>query len=144
MNSDVCASPESPSDPLFHESGLGRRIGFSRIGTDDAFSAVFGGVEWLETCTPTRVTTWSTGPSEVGHEGDTMRQPSDSPTRLPWRRLFPLLLLILGLVLLATDHFVHALGFLPYAILLLCPIMHFLGHGGHHRSAPPASEDNPR
>jgi len=73
-----------------------------------------------------------------------MRQPSDSPTRLPWRGLVPLVLLVLGIVLLATDHFIHALGFLPYAILLLCPIMHLLGHRGHHRSAAPGSEEYPR
>ena len=30
-----------------------------------------------------------------------------------------------------TYHAEHALGFLPYAILLLCPFMHFFMHGGH-------------
>ena len=28
-------------------------------------------------------------------------------------------------------HLQHALGFLPYAILLLCPFMHMFGHGHH-------------
>ncbi len=32
---------------------------------------------------------------------------------------------------LYTYHAEHALGFLPYAILLLCPIMHIFMHGGH-------------
>ena len=30
-----------------------------------------------------------------------------------------------------TYHLEHALGFLPYAILLLCPLMHIFMHGGH-------------
>lgn len=30
-----------------------------------------------------------------------------------------------------TYHAEHALGYLPYAILLLCPLMHIFMHGGH-------------
>ncbi|MBK24573.1 MAG: hypothetical protein CME70_11315 [Halobacteriovorax sp.] len=38
-----------------------------------------------------------------------------------------------------TYHLEHALGFLPYGILLLCPLMHIFmhgnhGHGGHGHS----------
>ena len=30
------------------------------------------------------------------------------------------------------EHWEHALGLVPYAILLACPLMHlFHGHGGH-------------
>ncbi len=33
---------------------------------------------------------------------------------------------------LFTEHRAHLFGFLPYAILLLCPLMHvFHGHGTH-------------
>lgn len=32
---------------------------------------------------------------------------------------------------LYNYHLEHALGFLPYAILLLCPLMHVFMHGGH-------------
>jgi hypothetical protein len=32
---------------------------------------------------------------------------------------------------LYTYHLEHALGFLPYAILLLCPLLHIFMHGGH-------------
>lgn len=32
---------------------------------------------------------------------------------------------------LYTYHLEHALGFLPYGILLLCPLMHIFMHGGH-------------
>ena len=30
-----------------------------------------------------------------------------------------------------TYHLEHALGFLPYGILLLCPFMHIFMHGNH-------------
>ncbi|HNP51238.1 Protein of unknown function [Nitrosomonas aestuarii] len=30
-----------------------------------------------------------------------------------------------------TYHWEHALGFLPYTILLLCPLMHIFMHGNH-------------
>jgi hypothetical protein len=30
-----------------------------------------------------------------------------------------------------TEHRAHLLGILPYALLLLCPILHYLMHGRH-------------
>ena len=38
-------------------------------------------------------------------------------------------------LLLFTEHRTHVLGFLPYLILLACPLMHLFmhhGHGGHN------------
>jgi len=32
---------------------------------------------------------------------------------------------------LLTEHTAHVFGFLPYALLLLCPLLHLLMHGGH-------------
>jgi hypothetical protein len=32
------------------------------------------------------------------------------------------------------EHWSHALGLLPYLLLLSCPLMHLLGHGHHHGS----------
>ena len=65
-----------------------------------------------------------------------------------------LALLTIGVGLLVIDHWAHALGVLPYLILLACPLMHFFMHGGHghrhHHSVQPASrntdppEDNER
>jgi Protein of unknown function (DUF2933) len=43
------------------------------------------------------------------------------------------LLVIIGF-LLWTEHLAHALGLLPYLLLLACPLMHLFmhrGHGGH-------------
>jgi hypothetical protein len=40
-------------------------------------------------------------------------------------------LLILISFLLWTEHLAHALWFLPYLLLLACPLMHLFMHGGH-------------
>jgi len=43
--------------------------------------------------------------------------------------------LIFAGLLLFTEHRVHVLSFLPYLILLACPLMHLFmhhGHGGHN------------
>lgn len=33
--------------------------------------------------------------------------------------------------LLFSEHRAHLLGFLPWALLLLCPVLHLFMHGGH-------------
>jgi Protein of unknown function (DUF2933) len=30
------------------------------------------------------------------------------------------------------EHWSHALGMLPYLLLIACPLMHLFGHGHHH------------
>lgn len=45
--------------------------------------------------------------------------------------------------LLLKEHWGHVLGFLPYAILLACPLMHlFHGHGGHGHSDEARKSDH--
>jgi hypothetical protein len=39
--------------------------------------------------------------------------------------------LIIGGILLWTEHLAHALGYLPYLLILACPLMHLFMHGGH-------------
>lgn len=39
--------------------------------------------------------------------------------------------LIIVLVLLWTEHLAHALGYLPYLLILACPLMHLFMHGWH-------------
>ena len=39
-------------------------------------------------------------------------------------------LLIAGFFLV-TEHTAHVFGVLPYALLLLCPLLHLFMHGGH-------------
>jgi hypothetical protein len=33
--------------------------------------------------------------------------------------------------LLLSEHRAHALGFLPYLLIVACPLLHFFMHGGH-------------
>ena len=40
----------------------------------------------------------------------------------------------IALFFLWQEHQAHILGALPYALLLLCPLMHLLMHRGHHHS----------
>jgi hypothetical protein len=40
-------------------------------------------------------------------------------------------LLIAGFFVL-REHWNHALGLLPYLLLIACPLMHLFGHGHHH------------
>jgi hypothetical protein len=51
-------------------------------------------------------------------------------------------LLSLGIVIsfdILREHWSHALGALPYVLLLACPLLHLFhghgGHGAHHREA---------
>lgn len=39
--------------------------------------------------------------------------------------------LVVALILLWTEHLAHALGYLPYLLILVCPLMHMFMHGGH-------------
>lgn len=56
---------------------------------------------------------------------------------------FAIALLSLGIITafyVLREHWSHALGVLPYLLLLACPLLHLLhGHGGHgrHREVQP-------
>ena len=75
--------------------------------------------------------------------------PSSTQTRfrLPgFRTLFVLLFFALvGGFLLSTEHRAHALGILPFLLILaLCPLMHLFmhgGHGGHGGHGSPSGDD---
>ena len=51
-----------------------------------------------------------------------------------WRSRTALVLagfaIIAGFLLL-SEHRAHALGFLPYLLILACPLLHIFMHGGH-------------
>lgn len=63
------------------------------------------------------------------------------PSPASWRSkpgIVIAMLAVIALFYLLREHYAHALGLLPYLILLLCPLMHLFGHhhGGHrHHSA---------
>ena len=53
------------------------------------------------------------------------------------------MLAVIALFYVAREHYAHALGLLPYLILLLCPLMHLLGHHhGHGGHSPRAAGRN--
>lgn len=59
------------------------------------------------------------------------------PFHIPWLLGFCLFAAI-AVFFLWEEHRAHILGALPYALLLLCPIIHIFmhrGHGGHGRGA---------
>jgi hypothetical protein len=67
-------------------------------------------------------------------------------TRPAWWRT-PSGIALIGFALVAAfyllrEHWGHALGTLPYLLLLACPLMHLLmhrGHGQHHGGEPGSS-----
>ncbi|RJQ49295.1 MAG: DUF2933 domain-containing protein [Gammaproteobacteria bacterium] len=63
--------------------------------------------------------------------------PNHSTPSPPWRKtrtglVFPGFLAIAAFFLI-TEHRAHVLGALPLILLLLCPLLHLFGHGGHRR-----------
>jgi hypothetical protein len=77
--------------------------------------------------------------------------PEQPPHTGPWFRSRSGLVLLAFLAIagffLVTEHAAHALGVLPWLLLLACPLLHFLhgGHGGGHEEgggrAPREGED---
>jgi hypothetical protein len=62
-----------------------------------------------------------------------MSQPSDDRKGFLGSKagLTFLVLAGLGAFFLISEHRAHALGLLPYLLLLACPLMHLFMHGGH-------------
>lgn len=62
--------------------------------------------------------------------------------RSVWKN--PLVIVCLAIVgyWLFTYHSQHLLGWLPYLILLLCPLMHIFMHGGHGHGGHGGGEDS--
>jgi hypothetical protein len=56
-------------------------------------------------------------------------QPQRTTSVLYWGGF--MVFLGIAVFFLWTEHRAHLLGVLPYAIVLLCPLMHFLMHRGH-------------
>ena len=78
-----------------------------------------------------------------------MISPNHSPGRM--EKVSRLALWVFGaaaLFYLLTEHRAHFLGWVPYLVLLACPLMHLFmhhGHGGHGKSAvnPDTKPDQP-
>jgi hypothetical protein len=54
--------------------------------------------------------------------------------------------LLIGASLLLFEHRLHVLGYLPFLILLLCPLLHVFMHRGHGHGAQrrPDQQADPR
>jgi hypothetical protein len=87
--------------------------------------------------------------THTGHPPDIRRQAEASPTDEPcpfWRSRTGLIaigfMLIAGSVFL-FEHRIHVLGYLPFLLLLACPLMHMFMHRGHgHGSYQHSSHDD--
>lgn len=69
-----------------------------------------------------------------------MDMDTDPKQRIPWWRTRSGLALLgfaaIAGFLLLSEHRAHALGWLPWLILLACPLLHLFmhrGHGGGHK-----------
>jgi len=80
---------------------------------------------------------------------DNQQHPAGSTSPPFWRRktgVVLIMLIAIGAFYGVREHFTHVYPYLPYLILLICPLMHFFGHenGGHAHGdqAGPNEEEN--
>ncbi|NMM26479.1 MAG: DUF2933 domain-containing protein [Glaciimonas sp.] len=81
-----------------------------------------------------------------------MQHPHSEPSNSQppyWKSRTGIVLIMLALVAafyVLREHWAHVVGNWPYLLLLLCPLMHFFGHGGHgghgHNHADQAPPDD--
>ena len=61
--------------------------------------------------------------------------PLETPGRLTWLRspngLLTLTVVVLVAAYAVAQHSDHLVALLPFALILLCPLMHLFMHGGH-------------
>lgn len=53
------------------------------------------------------------------------------PRRVPRGWVAAAMLALIAAFYLLREHWGHALGALPYLLLLACPLLHLFGHGRH-------------
>lgn len=83
-----------------------------------------------------------TGHDHHGHDAN-QRPPSF------WRSKTAIglaIFLAIGAFLLMSEHRAHVLGFLPFLLILACPLLHLFMHGGHgghggHRADPKRTKE---
>lgn len=58
--------------------------------------------------------------------------PQEHGSASSWRMMLALSgFALIGAFFLLSEHRAHLLGILPWLLLLACPLMHLLMHGGH-------------
>ncbi|KSV82924.1 DUF2933 domain-containing protein [Sinorhizobium sp. GL28] len=76
------------------------------------------------------------GGNHTGHPPSELHREHEHEAARPtgfWRSKAALTLigfLLIGGFLLVSEHRLHALGYLPYLLVLACPLLHMF-HGGH-------------
>jgi hypothetical protein len=74
-------------------------------------------------------------PSEHNHVNEQAPPAGRRPATLAWMAA-----VVIAVFYLLREHWGHLLGWWPYLLLMLCPLMHLLhghgGHGGNHDHAP--------
>ena len=72
-------------------------------------------------------------------------QPSGQPGGNSRGKLALAVFLAIAAFFLLSEHRAHVFGFLPYLLVLACPLMHLFHHGGHggHRHDANRDENNP-
>ena len=72
---------------------------------------------------------------------NTERSNQTNSQKIIWKNPLVIACLLAVGYWLFTYHSQHLLGWLPYLILLLCPLMHIFMHGGHGHGGHGGSED---
>lgn len=65
-----------------------------------------------------------------GRQPSSGQAPSDRDGGFRTKIVFAVLLAIAAFFLL-TEHRAHVFGYLPFLLLLACPLLHMFHHGGH-------------
>lgn len=67
----------------------------------------------------------------------------EAPERRGWPRANIVLIAFLAIAgfYLITEHRAHVFGFLPFLLLLACPLLHLFMHGGHGGHGNSSRED---
>jgi hypothetical protein len=75
-------------------------------------------------------------------------RPDNAHASPAWRRPASLAWTAAALIAvfyLLREHWGHVLGWWPYLVLMLCPLMHLMhGHGRHHRKQAPSEKPDER
>lgn len=71
--------------------------------------------------------------------------PSGQPGGISRGKLAFAVFLAIAAFFLLSEHRAHVFGFLPYLLVLACPLMHLFHHGGHggHRHGSNPDDRNP-
>ncbi len=80
----------------------------------------------------------------MNHDHEHQHQADRTSSRGKWVLIG---FLAIGAFFLLTEHRAHLFGFLPWLLILACPLMHLFhghgGHGGHDDNRTPTSGQGP-